>query len=162
MIDMAALILTLADDPAVKWTLRDGTMTVGRASTCDIAVQHPSVSRVHARFTVGATGCRVSDLVSSNGTFVNGIRITGDADVRDGDAIAFGEVNIKVTAPPPPKPPPPAPFTDPGGRGALDVTLLEQPGTLFWRVDAQEPPATGIRARDPHRLINLLSEAAKA
>jgi class 3 adenylate cyclase/pSer/pThr/pTyr-binding forkhead associated (FHA) protein len=162
--DMAALILTLADDPAIKWTLRDGTMTVGRASTCDIAVQHPSVSRMHARLTVGATGCRVSDLVSSNGTFVNGIRITGDADVRDGDAIAFGEVNVKVTAPPPPKPAP-APaqaFTDPGGRGALDVTLLEQPGTLFWRVDAPESPSTGVRARDPHRLINLLSEAAKA
>jgi adenylate cyclase len=163
MVDMAALILTLADDPAIKWTLRDGTMTVGRASSCDIAVQHPSVSRVHARLTVGATGCRVSDLTSSNGTFVNGIRISGDADVRDGDAIAFGEVHIKVTAPPPPKPAPaPAPLTDPGGRGALDVTLLEQPGTLFWRVDAKESPGTGIRARDPHRLINLLSEAAKA
>ncbi len=163
VMDMPALILTLADDPAIKWTLRDGTMTVGRASSCDIAVQHPSVSRVHARLTVGATGCRVSDLTSSNGTFVNGIRITGDADVRDGDAIAFGEVNIRVTAPPPPKPAPaPAPFTDPGGRGALDVTLLEQPGTLFWRVDAKESPGTGIRVREPHRLINLLSEAAKA
>ena len=162
--DMAALILSLADDPAIKWTLRDGTMTVGRASSCDIAVQHPSVSRVHARLTVGAAGCRVSDLVSSNGTFVNGIRITGDADVRDGDAIAFGEVNVKVTAPPPPKPSPlpAAALTDPGGRGALDVTLLEQPGTLFWRVDAPESPSTGVRARDPHRLINLLSEAAKA
>ena len=168
--DMAALILSLADDPAIKWTLRDGTMTVGRASSCDIAVQHPSVSRVHARLTVGASGCRVSDLVSSNGTFVNGIRITGDADVRDGDAIAFGEVNIRVTAPPPPKPAP-APAHGPGlaafnepaeGRGALDVTLLEQPGTLFWRVDAKDTPGTGIRARDPHRLINLLSEAAKA
>jgi adenylate cyclase len=163
--DMAALILTLADDPATKWTLRDGTMTVGRASSCDIAVQHPSVSRVHARLTSSAAGCRVSDLVSSNGTFVNGIRITGDADVRDGDALAFGEVNVKVTAPPPPKPAPapgPAPFTDVGGRGALDVTLLEQPGTLFLRVDAPESPSTGVRARDPHRLINLLSEAAKA
>lgn len=160
---MASLILSLADDPAVKWTLRDGTMTVGRASSCDIAVQHPSVSRVHARLTMGATGCRVSDLTSSNGTFVNGIRISGDSDLRDGDALAFGEVSVKVTAPPPPKPAPaPAPFSDPGGRGALDVTLLEQPGTLFWRVDAQGPPSTGIRARDPHRLINLLSEAAKA
>lgn len=160
---MSPLILSLADDPAIKWTLRDGVMTVGRASSCDISVQHPSVSRVHARLTMGETGCRVSDLTSSNGTFVNGIRITGDADVRDGDAIAFGEVNIKVTAPPPPKPAPaPAPFTDPGGRGALDVTLLEQPGTLFWRVDAKDSPGTGIRTRDPHRLINLLSEAAKA
>lgn len=167
---MAALILSLADDPAIKWTVRDGTMTVGRASSCDIAVQHPSVSRVHARFTMGAAGCRVSDLTSSNGTFVNGIRITGDADVRDGDALAFGEVSIKVTAPPPPKPAPaPAPAAgpaslaaDPGGRSALDVTLLEQPGTLFWRVDAKESPGTGIRVREPHRLINLLSEAAKA
>jgi class 3 adenylate cyclase/pSer/pThr/pTyr-binding forkhead associated (FHA) protein len=160
---VAALILSLADDPAVKWTLRDGTMTVGRASTCDIAVQHPSVSRMHARLTVGATGCRVSDLGSSNGTFVNGIRITGDAEMRDGDAIAFGEVQIKVTAPPPPKPASaPSPFTDTGGRGALDVTLLEQPGTLFWRVDAPESPVAGIRAREPHRLIGLLSEAAKA
>jgi class 3 adenylate cyclase/pSer/pThr/pTyr-binding forkhead associated (FHA) protein len=160
---MAALILSLTDDPAVKWTLRDGPMTVGRASTCDIAVQHPSVSRAHARFTMTATGCRVSDLGSSNGTFVNGIRITTDADVRDGDAIAFGEVHAKVTAPLPPKPPSPsAPFGDAIGRDALDVTLLEQPGTLFWRVDAQESPSTGIRARDPHRLIALLSEAAKA
>jgi adenylate cyclase len=158
---MAALILSLADDPAVKWTLRDGTMTVGRASTCDIAVQHPSVSRMHARLTVGATSCRVSDLGSSNGTFINGIRIAGEAEMRDGDAIAFGEVHIKVTAPLPPKPAP-APFSDPDARGALDVTILEQPGTLFWRVDAPEPPAAGVRARDPHRLINLLSEAAKA
>jgi hypothetical protein len=66
-------------------------------ATCDIPVQDKSVSREHARFTRTPEGYLVEDLNSTNGTLVNGRRITEPAVVSAGDRVTFGTVEFLIT-----------------------------------------------------------------
>lgn len=71
--------------------------TAGRAVRADFIVDAPLVSRVHCRFAVDAVGrLTVSDLDSTNGTFVNGRRVERDeqAEVGDGDRVKIGRVEL--------------------------------------------------------------------
>lgn len=78
-------------------------LVVGRAVTSDLPIYDPTVSRKHAELSLTPSGVRVNDLGSSNGTFVNGTRIT-DAVVGDGDVVTFGKVPFNVVEVTPPKP----------------------------------------------------------
>lgn len=69
--------------------LAPGDTFVGRASTCQLVIDEPGISRVHARVRVEAAHCTVSDLGSRNGTFVNGARVV-DAELAPGDDLVFG------------------------------------------------------------------------
>lgn len=70
--------------------------TIGRATRADFIVDAPLVSRVHCRLTAGATELEVVDLESTNGTFVNGHRISGVA-IRAGDRLGVGRVEFVVS-----------------------------------------------------------------
>src|ERR1044072_5988088 len=48
-----------------------GTLTIGRASKCDVVIDSGSVSRHHANLVIGSD-VEVEDVGSSNGTFVDG------------------------------------------------------------------------------------------
>jgi len=68
--------------------------TIGRATGADFIVDAALISRVHCRLTVLPDGAlEVKDLDSTNGTFVNGTRIT-TARVAPGDKIQVGRVEI--------------------------------------------------------------------
>ncbi len=70
---------------------------VGRAVTSDIPIFDPTISRRHAELKVGSTGVHVRDLGSSNGTFLNGARITEGTLIAN-DSIVFGKVAFQVTS----------------------------------------------------------------
>jgi DNA-binding winged helix-turn-helix (wHTH) protein len=76
--------------------LPEGVSTVGRDESCDVHLPHPSVSRVHARITVGANDVCVEDLSSRNGTKVDGQRIHAPATVRSSSMIELGLVSIQL------------------------------------------------------------------
>ena len=79
-----------------SFELREGsTLLVGRAASSDIPIFDPTISRRHAELISTATGVKVSDLGSSNGTFVNGERVD-DATLEPGDELAFGKVPFRV------------------------------------------------------------------
>lgn len=63
------------------------TITIGRAHTNDVVINHVAVSRVHAIVTKEADGYYISDNKSLNGTIVNGKRITGKTRLNVGDKI---------------------------------------------------------------------------
>ena len=65
-------------------------LLVGRAPECDIVLSDPSISRHHANLLVDGTQPRVQDLDSRNGTFVDGERVVGQADVAPGQVIRLG------------------------------------------------------------------------
>jgi ABC-type multidrug transport system ATPase subunit/pSer/pThr/pTyr-binding forkhead associated (FHA) protein len=67
----------------------DGAVTVGRDSSCDLVVEHPLVSRRHFEIVSAATGSVVRDLGSSNGTFIDGVRID-QAALEGSTLIALG------------------------------------------------------------------------
>ena len=69
-------------------------LTVGRASDSDLVVAHPSVSAHHAELHFDGEQFLLRDLSSSNGTFVNGVRITS-ATLEDGDIVHLGPVALE-------------------------------------------------------------------
>jgi hypothetical protein len=66
-------------------------VTLGRDITNDITINDPECSRHHMRLTRGAGGYTIEDLGSTNGTFVNGQRLTGARPLRNGDMVGLGE-----------------------------------------------------------------------
>jgi len=70
--------------------------TVGRAPGCDVRLEDPTVSRLHAELVRRGRHLYVSDLgLSTNGTTVNG-RPIGRRVLHDGDVLAFGETRARV------------------------------------------------------------------
>src|SRR5262249_5014634 len=70
----------------------EGFFTIGRDSRCDLAIDHMTVSRIHARLERTPGGWVLKDLSSTNGTRVNGWRVRGQVAVRAGDVVRFGDV----------------------------------------------------------------------
>jgi hypothetical protein len=75
----------------------DGRFTIGRAAACDFTVPDESVSRWHARLERSDGGWLLCDLRSTNGTRLNGWRVTSSVPVQPGDHITFGLVTFVVT-----------------------------------------------------------------
>jgi pSer/pThr/pTyr-binding forkhead associated (FHA) protein len=71
-----------------------GVMHIGRGIAADLRLDESSVSRRHAILVPRRTGARVLDDRSSNGTFVNGRRVS-QADLRNGDVLVLGRVVLR-------------------------------------------------------------------
>jgi hypothetical protein len=81
-----------------KITLGKSTLVIGRLAECDIAFDDSNVSRRHAEIKALAGGFAVNDLGSTNGTKVNGVTITFERALRDGDIISVGSHSIRYEA----------------------------------------------------------------
>ncbi len=88
------------DDPVAgkRFTIHPGENIVGRLEECDVPILDGSVSRQHSRLVYARERVTVSDLGSSNGTFVNNTRIDM-AELADGDLLRVGNINFDVTFP---------------------------------------------------------------
>ncbi len=75
----------------------DRAIVVGRDRTCDVVLQHQSVSRRHARLVPWRDRVIVQDLGSSNGVRYRGAAISGQIELKEGDAIALGQATITVS-----------------------------------------------------------------
>lgn len=71
---------------------------VGRLTDCAVIITDSNTSRHHARITRSGTGFVVADLGSTNGTFVNGERVSADHRLGDGDEIRVGTVSLRFEA----------------------------------------------------------------
>ncbi len=79
-----------------RLTISPGERTVGRSHRCNVVVDDRSVSRVHAMVSCSNGRLTVQDLNSSNGTYVNGELLRGEADLCDGDELRLGEAKLRV------------------------------------------------------------------
>jgi hypothetical protein len=73
---------------------------VGRSRDNQIVIDDVTVSNFHAAFTVGSKGLLwLTDLGSSNGTYVNGVRLNSGekASVRSGDRLRIGDIELTLT-----------------------------------------------------------------
>jgi adenylate cyclase len=71
------------------------SLLVGRGISSDIAIYDPTISRRHAELTVGPDGVQVKDLGSSNGTCINGSRVSSGR-LNPNDSITFGKVLFQL------------------------------------------------------------------
>jgi transcriptional regulator with GAF, ATPase, and Fis domain len=124
-----------------------GRLTVGRSRTCDITIDHPSVSREHAVFH-GGRPIYVQDLGSTNGTTVGGSRIPSGAKapIERGQVVAIGAAVLVV-------------------HGSADAGLSPAPAP------ARKPSPSGSRQpeapsvivaddamRELHRIVDLVAK----
>ena len=92
-------LLKTSEDAEAPFTFRilpGNIKTMGRSPGAEFVVDAAIVSRLHCRLTAGATELEVVDLESTNGTFVNGQRIT-QATLKEGDTLGVGRVDLVVT-----------------------------------------------------------------
>ncbi len=73
-------------------------MVVGRGDDCDLVIRLGVVSRRHARINVVDGQPWVEDLGSTNGTTVNGERVTSAARLKPSDIVCFDDVAYQVLA----------------------------------------------------------------
>lgn len=89
------LIQLESGSPARTIELSSLPLVIGRQPARGASVVHPTISREHARLFAREGGIAVADLNSSNGTFVNGERVTR-ADLKHGDVLRLGQVEFRV------------------------------------------------------------------
>lgn len=71
-------------------------VTLGRSVRNDVCLEDPFASRVHAEIRCEGKTCWLTDLGSANGTFVNGVRISGTVQIFPGDRLHIGETLIEI------------------------------------------------------------------
>jgi len=85
------LTVRTGPNPGVVFDLTKEVTMLGRDVTNDIPLGDPEISRQHARLTRTPGGMVFEDLGSTNGSFVNGERLTSPRVLRSGDMIGLGE-----------------------------------------------------------------------
>ena len=80
----------------VEFEIDSAPITVGRGGQNDVAVEGDEfASSRHVRFEPRGDGVWVLDLGSTNGTFVNGIRLDGARRLAPGDVVRVGETDLR-------------------------------------------------------------------
>jgi two-component system cell cycle response regulator len=91
--DRAYLVVLAGTEVGKMYKLGSGETTLGRSHRADVRIDDDSISRLHAKVIVDGQDILIEDLGSSNGTLVNGERVTRNP-LTDGDKIRLGETTI--------------------------------------------------------------------
>jgi pSer/pThr/pTyr-binding forkhead associated (FHA) protein len=154
---LASLLVRSGGLKGQRLVVRTPVANIGRADYNDLVIPDPSVSTAHAKLQRREGVWVLVDLDSTNGTFVDGERVKGEAALAPGAVVRFGDVQAvfepsdegvaaragggtqilktpqSLAAPPAPPPPPPPPPAPPARRPAV-----RRPAAR-----AQQPPAKG-------------------
>ena len=112
--------------------------TVGRVEENAFQISEPSVSSRHAEILLRGSDIVVKDLGSTNGTFINGEKIT-EAVLKPGQTLRFGNIELKLDVPGAPAAPAPAPAATPpppkkepakAAKGGISLSDLESGGRV--------------------------------
>jgi len=139
---MARLVLLSEGFTGRAYELKAPATTVGRVSDNAFEIPEASVSSHHAEILMRGSEVVVRDLNSTNGTFIGGERITGEAVLKPGQILRLGTVDMRLeTGDPAPKP-----------KQALDHTRVIPQGVkadeLFGTGSKPEFKTTGFEKKD--------------
>ena len=93
------IVLELQGQPAnIRRVTVRHDIVIGRGSDCNLRLSAPQISRRHCFLRVSRDSASVTDLESSNGTFLGGTRLKSGTkyDLVDGDELALGPVLFLV------------------------------------------------------------------
>ena len=92
----ACLVVIYGPDLGRRVPLGGARLEIGRSSKCDLSIDQDSVSRHHARIERARDGAyQVSDLGSTNGTYLNDVGVIGEQVLSDGDRLKIGRTIVK-------------------------------------------------------------------
>jgi DNA-binding winged helix-turn-helix (wHTH) protein len=77
-------------------SLNEGPQIAGRGEECELVIEAETVSRRHARILIHGGNATIEDLGSTNGTSVNGVRISAPTSLLDGNEVALGTAKLLV------------------------------------------------------------------
>ncbi len=76
----------------------DLTIVIGRVNDADLLLLDEKISRKHAKISTHGGRVMIEDLASRNGTFVNGVKISGAVELQEGDKIVVGSSTIQLAS----------------------------------------------------------------
>jgi hypothetical protein len=88
-------VLRLVASDGSAFNLPDGETIVGREFGAGLVVPNDSVSRKHASLTKNGMSIELTDHGSTNGTWINGGKLSGSQMLRPGDSIRFGSIEYR-------------------------------------------------------------------
>ena len=89
------LFVRSEDQQGVELDVTDVTV-LGRSEEADLVLDDPYASEFHMRLVAQDNGIMLHDLGSTNGTYVNGRRVTAPTQLRRGDTIQVGKTVMEV------------------------------------------------------------------
>ena len=90
------LVVTQGSQTGQSAALADGVIMIGRGADCQIILDDDYVSTRHARVVSGENGIYVEDMGSTNGSYVNGQRITAPTTITMSDTVRIGKTILKL------------------------------------------------------------------
>jgi pSer/pThr/pTyr-binding forkhead associated (FHA) protein len=94
--DPRIVTITQGNQAGTSADLAGGVVLIGRGADCQLILDDDYVSTRHARIVVGESGLYLEDLGSTNGSYVNGQRITAPTTVTLADTIRIGKTVMKL------------------------------------------------------------------
>lgn len=141
-----------------QWVLRamdsghefalQGEMLVGREAECQIPVLSGHISRYHAKIRATNNGVILEDLNSTNGTFVNGRRLTAPKVLALGDEVVFHTERFRLVS---------------GRSGDAEATMImASPARLVPRRDAVAAVPVKVPEPEPASDASIAADSASA
>lgn len=111
---MKTWTLMMRQKPLQRFILQEGkSVTIGRIAEADVVMDNPSISRLHAEVGLENGQTWIIDKGSTNGTWVNGEKITERTPISEKDEIKVGKFDLVA-----------------GEEGVMDVEKQSHPVTM--------------------------------
>jgi pSer/pThr/pTyr-binding forkhead associated (FHA) protein len=91
-----SLILLKKDGTKKVFPVRNKATILGRRPECDLCIPLQVVSRRHCQLSQEDSTLKVRDLSSSNGTFLNGQKVSDEIQVKPGDNLQVGPLTFTI------------------------------------------------------------------
>jgi serine/threonine protein kinase len=129
----------------LRYRIKPGLQTIGRASSCDVPIQDRRASRQHASVNFDGHTCTVSDAGSANGTFVNNQPVGGAGRVlKEGDRIRIADTTLLFSLTPQPGSVGMAPIVQPVDELAGTVALPDSFPSSGHVIPVAPPPSAPV------------------
>jgi hypothetical protein len=123
----AKLVVRFGPSTSPEYPLPEHSITLGREPINDVVINDPEISRRHTRIVFENGAYRVEDLGSTNGTFLNGRRLSELTPMKNGDILDMGE-SASFT------------FVGPAGDAPFEATLIERGDATQIQSPSFSPP----------------------
>ncbi len=93
---MAKLVILSQGLTGKTHELKVDKTTIGRVEDNTLPIVEPSVSSHHCEILLRGSDVVVKDLNSTNGTFINGDKVTGEAVLKPGQILRLGQIELRL------------------------------------------------------------------